>query len=232
MKIARGSAILALIAVLALPALADDDAPKRNRASFQVEAMREVANDWATARLSVMAEGKDPVAIATSVNRQMANAVAVAKRARGVKVESGAYVTQPIYDDGRVVRWRASQVLRVESGDVDALSGLIGELQGDSVLLQGIDFSIKPETRGAVEEELIREALAGFRARASLIAEGMGEQDWSLISLSVGQSGGPPRMMRMRAESDMMSMSKAAPPAFEAGTSDIRVQVSGDVELD
>lgn len=228
----RISILIGLLIAWAVPGWSHSEIDARNRVSLQVEAMREIPNDWTTARLSVVAEGKDPAALATSVNRQMASALAAAKRTAGVDVESGAYITQPVYDDGRVVRWRASQVLRLESGDVDVLSKLIGELQGDAVILSGIAFSVKPETRRAVEEELIEEALAAFRARATLIAKGMGEKNWSLISLTVGHSGGQPRMAHMRADAAMKSMSKSAPPAFEAGTSEIRVQASGNVELD
>lgn len=223
---------IGLCLLWALPASAHSEIDARNRVSFQVEAMREVANDWATARLSVVAEGKEPAAVASSVNQQMKSALATAKKAKGVEVRSGAYVTQPVYDDGRVVRWRARQEIRVESSDVDRLSALIGTLQSDSVLLSGIDFSVKRETRKALEDELIQEALAEFRARAGRIAKGMGASDWSLVSLSVGHSGAPPRRVHMRAESDMMSMSKVAAPVFEAGTSEVRIQINGNVELD
>jgi predicted secreted protein len=225
----RQSIFIALMLSWALPAWADSD-DARNRVSFQVEASREVANDWATARLSVVAEGQDAAAVAKSVNQQMASALAIAKRSKGVEVESGAYVTTPVYDDGRVVRWRARQEIRAESGDVDRLAKLIGRLQGDSVHLAGIQFSVKAATRSAYEDELIEEALGAFRSRAMRIAKGLNEDSWSLISLSVGQRGGPPHVMQMRAESKTMSGS--APPVFEAGSSEIRVQVNGTIELD
>ena len=228
------SFLIGLILASALPAwsASASDADVRNRASFTVDAVREIANDWATARLSVFAEGKDPAAVADSVNTQMAAAVKTAKRSEGIEIRSGSYTTQPIYDEGRIVRWRAQQELRLESGDVDRLSRLIGVLQGGSALLSGIDFSVKRETREVVEEELISEALAAFQGRAALIAKGMGTTGWSLIHLSVDHSGTPPRMMQMRAEADMVSRSKAAPPSFEAGTSRIEIQISGNVELD
>lgn len=224
--------ILALVLFGGSPAWSHSEVDARNRVSFRVEVRREVANDWATARLSILAEGKDPAVVADSVNNQMKAALVKAKGTKEVEVRSGAYVTQPVYDDGRVVRWRARQELRLESGDVDRLSKLIGTLQGESVSLSGIVFSVKSETRDALEDELINEALAAFRARASLIAKGMNAADWSLVGLSVGRSGAEPRMVHMRAEADMMSMSKSAPPVFEAGTSDIRIQIDGNVELE
>lgn len=224
--------ILALVLLGASPAWSHSEVDARNRVSFRVEARREVANDWATARFSILAEGKDPAVVANSVNSQMTAALVKAKGTKDIEIRSGAYVTQPVYDNGRVVRWRARQELRLESGDVDRLSKLIGTLQGESVSLSGIVFSVKSETRDALEGELINEALAAFRARASLIAKGMNAADWSLVGLSVGRSGGEPQMVHMRAEADMMSMSQSAPPAFEAGTSDIRIQIDGSVELE
>lgn len=223
---------LALILTWALPAWSHDEVDARNRASFQVEAMREVANDWATARFSVVAEGKDPASVASSVNSRMTDALSAAKRVEGFVVSSAAYVTQPVYDDGRIVRWRARQELRVESGDVDRLAKLIGTLQQDSVLLSSIQFSLKRETRTALEDELIDEALVAFRTRAKRIAAGMGAKDWSLVTLSIGDSGGTPRMVTMRANSDTMSMTKSAPPSFEAGTSEVKVRIDGRIEID
>lgn len=204
----------------------------RNRASFQVEAVREIPNDWTTARLSVVAEGKEPAFVAKTVNEAMEKAVARAKRARGVEVQTGSYTTHPIYDDGRVVRWRASQELRLESGEVDALAKLIGDLQNASVLLSGMDFSVRRETRKALEDKLIQEALSRFRARADLIAKGMAAKSWSLIDVSVGTTNAAPhRVYNDRAR--MQSFAEAAvAPTLEAGTSEVRVHASGVVELD
>lgn len=223
-----------LSAALPLPAGADSgdhDSP-RNRATFQVEVVREIANDWVTARLSVMSEGKDPARVASEVNAAMKQALETAKPFEQVELQSGAYVTQPVYDDGKVVRWRAQQELRLESSDVDALSELIGTLQSDAVLLSGISFSVRRVTRKALEDEMIEDALGQFRARAKLIARGMGAKDWSLIQVSVGSTGGAPHRVMMERDTMMMSRASAAPPAFEAGTSEVRVQVSGTVELD
>ena len=217
----------------AITAAGETHEKTRNRAAFQVEAMREIANDWVTARMSVVSEGKDPAAVATAVNKAMAKATKTAKRTPEVVAESAAYVTQPVYDDGKVVRWRARQELRLESGNVDRLAKLIAELQGNSVQLSSIDFSVRYETRKKLEDELIREALGHFRSRATLVASGMGSKNWSLIELSVGNSNGQPRRVMMeQRSSSMLSSSKTATPAFEAGTSELRVQVSGTVELD
>ena len=182
-------AIAGLLAGWTAPAVADEAADPRNRASFQVVVTREVENDWATARLSAMAEGQDPARVAADVNERIERALATAKKEKGVEVESGGYVTQPVYDENRIVRWQAWQEIRLESSDVDRLSKLIGQLQGAALTLSGIEFSVKRETREALQNDLTLEALRAFRARADLITKGMGRAAWSLVSMSVGQGG-------------------------------------------
>jgi predicted secreted protein len=202
----------------------------RDRATFQVEAVREVANDWATARMTVQAEGKQAAAVAAEVNTAMKSALDRARRADGIEVRSGGYSTQPVYDDGRVVRWRASQTLLLESGDTDALSSLIGTLQSESVMLSGIEFGVRRETRREVEDALISEALTRFRARAALVAEGLGAKDWSVAEVNVGaQNVAPPPVYR---HERALSMASAPAPSFAAGTSEIRVTASGTVRLE
>ncbi len=230
------SLIVALCALIPEPSmskpLSSDHSDPRNRASFHVETIREIANDWATARLSVVAEGKEAAAVADEVNTTMAKAIKQSKRVKQVEVQSGSYTTHPVYDNGRIVRWRASQELRLESGNVDRLAKLIGELQSKSVMLSNIQFSVRRETREALEDEMIEESLGAFRKRADLISKGMGAKGWALIDVNVGTtSGSQPNYRMQRMESDMMSKSAAA-PAFEAGTSELRVQASGVIELD
>lgn len=226
----RRFGILLLALLWALPATAHAGRNVRNQASFQVEARRQVANDWTTVRFAVVGEGKDAAVVAADVNRRMAAALEAARRVDGVEVESGAYVSQPVYEERRIVRWRARQELHVEAQRVETLEPLIGSLQQASVLLAGIEFSIRPETREAVEDELIGEAIARFRRRADLVAEGMASSDWSLISMTVGRPGGS-RPIAMRSEA-MLHSAAADGPAFEAGTSEIVVEVEGTVELD
>ena len=60
----------------------------------------------------------------------------------------------------------------------------------------------------------------------------MGEEAWSLIDVSVGTTAHAPQPIRMESRALRFSSADAAPPTLEAGTSEVRVQVSGVVELD
>ena len=88
--------ILALVLFGGSPAWSHSEVDSRNRVSFRVEARREVANDWATARFSILAEGKDPAVVANSVNSQMTAALVKAKGTKDIEIRSGAYVGEII----------------------------------------------------------------------------------------------------------------------------------------
>lgn len=221
---------LALLVIAGGPAGAHDDSESaKNRVSFRVESARDVANDWVTAVAGVTDEDSDAARLADRVNQTIRWALERAKSAAGVKVRSGGYQTHPVHDDGKIVRWRASQDLLLESGDVEALSALLGTLQS-RLLLRGISFGVSPETRRETEEALVAEALAAFQARAKRVQSGLGARDYALVSLSIQTPGGvePPMPMKMRS----VAMSEMAAPAFESGESTLGVQIDATIELE
>jgi predicted secreted protein len=148
-------------------------------------------------------------------------------------VTSGAYNTYPEYGDGnRIVRWQASQDLVLESGDTGAVAKLIGSLQEKGLLLRGISFSVARETQRKLEDELVAEAIAAFRTRASLVAKSFGKSSYGLVTVSVGGGGFQPPMPYVR-DMAMMAKAEAAPaPSFEGGTSRLRMDISGTIELE
>ena len=221
------------LALVASSASAQTLPQPRNQVSFGVAAEREVANDWTTGLIGTTASGSDPSELASRINKQMAAALALAKQAKGVKVTSGAYNTYPEYGDGnRIIRWQASQDLILESKDVDAVAKLLGKLQGQGLLLRSISFSVARETQRKLEDELIAEAIAAFRARASLVAKGFGKASYGLIAVNIGGGGYQPPMPMMRGKMEMMSADAAVAPSFEGGTSRVRMDVNGTIELE
>jgi predicted secreted protein len=229
------SGLLAFVLSLAaaLPVAAAQNAPPpRDQVSFRVEAEREVPNDWLAATLGVDEEGSDAAELAARVNKRMAAALELSRQQAELQVASGAYQTQPVYDRNRIVRWRASQDLVVEGASVDQITEHVGRLQAQGLLLRGVAFSVAPETRKRIEEELIVEALSAFRERAGMIARGLGRRGWNLMSLTIGDSGLPPPMPYLRQREAMTMAADAAAPALESGKSTLRIAIDGTVEIE
>jgi predicted secreted protein len=225
--------VLSLALLGALPAAAAElFPPPKDQVSFRVESARQVPNDWLAATLGVDEEGSDAAALAARVNRRMAEALALAKQNAELQVSSGAYQTQPVYDRGKIVRWRASQDLVIESASVDPITDLVGRLQAQGLLLRGVAFSVSPETKKRVEDELIVEALSTFRERAGLIARGLGRRGWNLMSLAIGEPGMPVPYLARGAPMAMEASADAPAPAFESGRSTLRVSIDATVEVE
>jgi predicted secreted protein len=233
-SLARALALPLALGLAASAASAQTLPQPRNQVSFTVTAEREVANDWTTGQIGMTASGSDPAELAARINKQMGDALAIAKNAKAVKVTSGAYNTYPEYGDGnRIIRWQASQDLILESKETEAVAKLLGKLQERGLLLRSISFSVARETQRKLEDELVGEAISAFRTRAALVAKSFGKSSYGLISVNVGGGGFQPPMPYMRADMAMMSKAESAPaPSFEGGTSRVRMDVNGTIELE
>ncbi len=208
----------------------DDDDASLRRVSFRVERDREVANDWLRVTLSTTDEDADPAALAGRVNETMAWALGKARGETRVRTRSGGYNTHPVFDKNRIRRWRASQELVIESADFEAATALLGKLQ-TRLELRSMDFSVSPELRREVQDELIGEALGAFQERATLVRKKLGASGFEIVRLAIDTPGGsaPPRPFMARSS---MATAEMAPPAVAGGTSRIQVQVAATIELE
>jgi len=236
----RRAVRLALAAALALGGLLGaagagaHEAPEpMNRISFSVERETQVDNDRMTAVLAVTDEDDDTAELADRVNRAMRQGLDAAHGVAAVTAHSGSYQTYPVYDEQRIQRWRARQELVLESSDFEALTALIGRLQG-GLELASVGFTVSPERRREAEEALTSQALAAFQQRAGLVARSLGASGHALVALSVRSDGGtPPQPLYERSAGvrTAAAQMEVAPPALEAGRSRVVVSVDGTVEL-
>jgi len=202
-----------------------------DQVSFQVEVGRDVGNDRMVAVLNATAEEKKPANVADRINSTMAWALEQARADKSVTSRSGGYQTYPVYDDDRkIVRWRGRQELQLEAQAVDQLSQLVGTLQS-RLQLQSLQFSVSPDRRQQVENELIERALEAYQARAEIIRKSLGAKTYRLMDINIHSSGRGP-VIPVRAETvSTMSRSSVSKPALEQGTSRVNVQVSGKIRL-
>jgi len=202
-----------------------------DQVSFQVEVGRDVGNDRVVAILIATAEDRKPAALADTINTDMAWALEQVRAGRQVTSRSGNYQTYPVYgDDRKIVRWRGRQELQLEARDVDNLSQLVGVLQS-RLQMQSLQFSVSPERRSQVENELIEQALKAYQARAEIVRTSLGADSYRLLDISI-HTGSQRPVMPMRAEAVVStSRSSVNSPALEQGTSRVNVQVGGSIRL-
>lgn len=220
--------IAALLTALAYftTARADDPEPALGRIEFQTQAMREVDNDLMQVVLAVEKENTDPARLADEINRTMGWALQQTRAQAGVHSRSGGYHTFPVYDQQRIVRWRAVQELILESEQDAVLNNLIGRLQ-DRMQVRTMSFNVSERQRAQIEHELNGEALDNFKERAQAIAERLGASGYDIVRLQLQDSPvAPPMPMMAR-----MLKTVEAPVASEAGTSHLTVGVYAVIQL-
>jgi predicted secreted protein len=230
MKIMRASFMCFAALALASPAFAAEPRqPHYNVVELRAEAQREVQNDLLNAVLYVEINDASPAALANAVNKSVNEALRVAKDYHAVKARSGSNQVYPVYSKSNTMQgWRGRAEVRIESRDFEAASALIAKLQS-GMQLASLNFSVAPDSRRAVEDELIVEAIKAFKSRADVAKGALGGRDYRILRVSIasGYNGPQPRFASARAASSP----EVAAPSFEAGTSQVTVTASGAVEI-
>src|SRR5262245_53240125 len=214
----------------AVPA-AEPTPPRYNTVTLQADVQREVQNDLLNATLFVEVNDATPTGVANAVNKSVNEALRVAKDYKNVRVRSGNNQTYPVYSKANQLQgWRDRGDLRLESKDFDAASALIGQLQS-SMQLSGIQFTVAPESRRAVENELITEAIAAFKARADIAKAALGGRGYKLQNLNLSTARALPPQPYMAISRARESQQDVTPPNLEGGTSVITVNANGTIEI-
>ena len=225
------ASILVLLGCAGALQAAQPPAEAYNVVELQAEAQREVPNDLLNASLYVEANDADAARLAALLNRVTNEALKTATEVKAVRVRSGGSNTYPVYDRSqKLTGWRGRAEVRLESRDFEAASRLIARLQSSMQLLS-ISFSVSPQQRKDMENELIGEAIQSFRGRAEIVRQALAGKAWRLrhMSVNTAASAPPPRPMlrAMAAQS-----AEIAPPQLEGGMSTVQVSVSGAIQFD
>lgn len=219
-----------LLLLNVLPAVAADP-PSYDRVQLQVAVEQEVDNDEVVVTLAVELDEQDAARLADTINQRMQAALEAVASRPTVRARTGNYSIRPVYSrDNRFDHWQGSQQLLLESSDSQAVAALLKQLQ-ETLRVKSIRYGVSSARRDQVEDELTTRALARFRERAGLIAAGLGFADYRLVELAVRPSGsGPQPMYSLALEARAASPVEHA-PALEGGWSDLRIEVSGTIEL-
>ena len=229
----RSAPLLALVltCLASLPATASE--PRYNQIALRAEVSQEVAHDRMYVTLYREAQDKDPAALAASVTRALNAAIDTARKVEGVKVSLGSRHSYPVYaDEGkRISAWRERAELRLESAEFARLSQLTADLLGE-LQMADMSFAVAEETRQSSEDQLIRKAVAAFKARAQLATDAIGGKSYKLVSLNLNSGGFQPVMPMRAMAMDRASFSKSAvAPQIEAGTSRVGMSADGMIEV-
>ncbi|NQY27041.1 MAG: SIMPL domain-containing protein [Piscirickettsiaceae bacterium] len=219
------TSILVLLPILSFA----NEAASYDRISLQAMATQEVANDVLVATLLVQENGANPAILANKVNIKMAQLLDKTTKHKGIDAHTTGYNSRPFHKNGNIKSWQVSQHITLTSQDFEQLSKLIAELNSLATI-QSMSFRVSVQLAKATKAILLKQAIANFRSKASLIAQQFDKPNYRLVHVNIdrNQTGPSYRMERTMMMADVAS---SAPPALSAGTNKIQVNVNGTIEL-
>jgi predicted secreted protein len=209
----------------------EQQSPSANRVNFTATAETEAENDVLMATLFSEERGKNTAELAEKVNQAISQGLDHAKNYTDVESRSLNYTTNPHYDDGNIVGWRVRQEIQLKSQNSNQLSELLGKLQ-ETLNVQSIQYTLSPEQRKTIEDQLTLEALDNFKKKANMITRGMGKNNYKMINMHISNSSAniqPPYMAR--AEMSYAASSTRTQPTLQAGKQKLIINIQAEIEL-
>lgn len=195
---------------------------------------REVEQDLLIANLSYVAMNKDARALQNEINTAMAEALKLAKKEDAVKVNTGSYQVYEQHDPRtKEKKWRGQQSLTLKSKDAEKLLKLAGKLQDLKLNMNGLNYTLSPETAVEIQDSLMEAALKQLQTRANRTAKALGKSGAELRDVTVN-GGGVPHQPQHYARGAMMAMESdmaMAAPVAASGESTITLTVNARVIL-
>lgn len=231
---------VALLALpFTLPALAENtqSAVQNNVVSFNAEVEKEVSRDLLQVTLFYQTEGANLTELNKVINERLSKALTIAKKESAVEVKNHFRNTNVRYNNqGKQSGWVDRVELVLESKDFQALSKVIGELDG-VMAVESTNALVSSETLMSLENELTQAALEKFKTKAQLIQNSLNMKGYQILDLDVSSVneqafGARPYMVQAMAKSAEMSTMDSSDNAYlENGKEKIKARISARIAL-
>jgi uncharacterized protein len=215
---------LAAAAMLAVPALAEADAPPVPQLQVSGTGEVMVVPDIAIVTVGVTSQAAEASAALAANSADLAKAIAAIKAA-GIDdkdIATSGFSINPVYEQAdnppsdrppAIVGYRVENAVRVTVRDVAKSGGLLDAVvSAGANQVSGIAFDLSDRKQAA--NGAIRNAITDARAKAELMADAAGLRLVRILSLNAGENGGRGPIMAY-------DMAKAAPVPVMPGQASV-----------
>ncbi len=211
--------------------------PPQGVLGLTANASVEVAKDLLSVTFSTNREGSDANAVQTQLKQALDTALAEAKKAARpgqVDVQTGNFSLYPRYANAvssgprRDHGWQGSAELIVEGRDMAAIGQLTGRIT--TMTIARVAYRLSREASQRVEADVVAEAIAAFRAKATSYAKLFGYGGYAVREVTLSTSEpqpGPAPTMRMQAASP----ASADALSVEPGQAAVTATVNGTIQM-
>jgi len=206
--------------------------------SISSSASVEVTKDVLAVAFSVTREGADAQVVQSGLKQALDAALAEARKIAKpgqVEVQTGNFSLYPRYTNpskgGQPVisGWQGSAELLVQGKDITPIAQLSGRIQ--TMTIARVGYSLSRDAREKVEADLTAQAIARWRAKATLMAQQFGYSGYSVreVNVATNDAQRPPMPMMMKAARASSVADEALPT--EAGKDEVTATVSGSAQM-
>mgnify|MGYP000001579957 FL=1 len=199
-----------------------------NVVSFSESAVATINKDLMTANLRIQEDGTNRQTVSNTVTNRLNALTARIKTDKSLKSELVGRSVYPRYNKQKIVGYTDTAYIQVESKDFQALNKLIAASQNEAAL-ENVDFSVSAEKRSETVNNLSRQALKNFTARAQVLSDALG-------------FGGRYKIVNINIQSDFRSYAKTAVAAapmmarmadtqYEAAAPEMNINEPGTEEI-
>lgn len=247
---AKSFLIASVCAALFAAAGVQAAAPKPPRATLgttvtlPVTASVEVANDQAVIELYVLEQSKD---IAQATTKAIERAAEGLKQLKALypqaELKNQTLTSTPRYSKAKegeapeIVGWEVRQSVSAKLKNVEQAAPFVQSAQ-KYFAFSSVGFQLSPESRAAVQDQLVREAIKNMKAQAKVIAEAMVGQNARVTYETVDfHNAAYDRPVTYRMNADMVMAkamaAEAAPalPVFEPGMTTLSRNLTAKVRI-
>lgn len=193
----------------------------------------ELENDEMSVVVGVEKQGSNVKELSQSVLAILQRNLAKGKTVEGVTARMGSVNTYPVWDSkGRTPNWTVRADISLKGTNFPGLALLASEMTAE-MMLRDVSFSLSGAKREAEEARMIVDVAAAYKKKAGQLANALGYPSFELKTLGFNREATiTPRRGRSGPEMALMARSDASVPVpTDAGKSEVRVTLSGVVEL-
>ena len=203
--------------------------------SLSASAQQEMQQDWLTVVVHASLEGNEPVAVQNQLKAVVEQALAQLRpqvQAQSFEVRTGQFGISPRHGEkGRLLGWQGQADVVIEGRDFAKVSQAAAQVPR-MVVTQAV-FSLSRQARQQLEAEVQSQAVQNFRQRAQALAKDFGFASYTLRQVNVSSVDRPepgiqPRLMMA---ADAAAAPVQAPIPLVAGKDEVRITVSGSIQL-
>jgi predicted secreted protein len=198
--------------------------------TLSANAQTEVENDELYVSLQVYEDGLNTGQLTDLVNTKTALILDTLKAFPSIDAKTTQYNTRPIYRDGKIKQWQVTQNLSLKTTEFDQMSEFIGALD-NLANIQSMQFRISRSQSEQTKASLTHTAITKFKAKAKLIAQALGEENYAIVSMNVDNAYVPSPQPMYERSSKLMADGLGAPAALQGGSNQLSVNVSGSIQI-